>query len=135
MGISVDIATMEKMMWYQAFMQGDFDISLWMGQYAYANPHCWFHPMDTMTPQTASPKNVAGADDFYAEIKATQGMTDDKELTAAFTKLINFDLGNVIDIPLTYQKDMILYNPDKIADYTFKGVPTFFDVSSVAPLS
>lgn len=32
-----------------------------------------------------------------------------------------------------HQKDMILYNPDKIEDYAFKGVPTFFDIGSVVP--
>lgn len=132
-GIDVEIANMEKTDWFQAFMSGDFDISLWMGQYAYANPHCWFNPIDTMTPQTAAMKDLDGVDAFYAKIKTTQGMTDEKELTALFTDLINFDLGNVIDIPLTYQKDMVLYNPDKVADYTFKGVPTFFDISSVVP--
>ena len=43
------------------------------------------------------------------------------------------DLGNVIDIPLTYYKDLILYNTDKIASYEFSDVPAFFDVSGLQP--
>ena len=44
-------------------------------------------------------------------------------------------LGNVIDIPLTYYKDLILYNTDKIAGYEFSGVPAFFDVSGLQPVA
>ena len=49
--------------------------------------------------------------------------------------LINYDLGNVIDIPLTYYKDLILYNTDKIAGYEFSDVPAFFDVSGLQPVA
>ena len=50
-----------------------------------------------------------------------------------YNYLINYDLGNVIDIPLTYYKDLILYNTDKIASYEFSDVPAFFDVSGLQP--
>lgn len=132
-GIDVEILNLEKMEWYQTYMKGDFDISLWLGQYAYANPHSWFNPMDTMTPQTAAIKNLDGAQEFYEKIKKTQGLTNKDELKSIFTELINYDLGNVIDIPLTYQKDMVLYNSEKIEDYKFEGVPTFFNITSVVP--
>ena len=39
----------------------------------------------------------------------------------------------VLDIPLTYQKDMLVYNTDKIAGYTFTGTPCFFDILSLEP--
>ena len=50
-----------------------------------------------------------------------------------FTYLFNFDVGTVLDIPLTYQKDMIVYNTDKISGYTFTGTPYFFDILSLEP--
>jgi len=133
-GIDFEIVSLEKMEWYETYLKGDFDISIWLGQYAYANPHSWFNPMDTMTPQTASLQNMEGRDLFFEKIKETQGLADEDKLNELFTELINYDLGNVIDIPLTYQKDMILYNNEKIKDYKFSGVPTFFDVTSITPL-
>ena len=39
----------------------------------------------------------------------------------------------MLDIPLTYQKDMLVYNTDKIAGYTFTGTPCFFDILSLEP--
>ena len=47
--------------------------------------------------------------------------------------LFNYDVGNVLDISLTYQKDMLVYNTDKIAGYTFTGTPCFFDILSLEP--
>ncbi|OUQ20347.1 hypothetical protein [Lachnoclostridium sp. An138] len=43
----------------------------------------------------------------------------------------DYDVGNVLDIPLTYQKDMLVYNTDKITGYTFTGTPCFFDILSL----
>lgn len=130
-GIDIDVITLEKMEWYQVYMKGDFDITTWLGQYAYANPHCWFNPMDTMTPQTASLSQVEGSEDFFRKIKETQGLDDSAKLKVLFTELINYNLGNVIDIPLTYQKDRIVYNSEKIKGYNFTGVPTFFDIKGL----
>lgn len=42
-------------------------------------------------------------------------------------------LESALDIPLTYQKDMIVYNTDKISGYTFTGTPYFFDILSLEP--
>ena len=50
-----------------------------------------------------------------------------------YTYLFNFDIGTALDIPLTYQKDMIVYNTDKISGYTFTGTPYFFDILSLEP--
>jgi peptide/nickel transport system substrate-binding protein/nickel transport system substrate-binding protein len=38
-----------------------------------------------------------------------------------------------IDIPLTYSKDMIVYNSEKISGYTFKGEPCFLDIKELQP--
>lgn len=45
-----------------------------------------------------------------------------------FDYLINYSNDNVPNIPLTYAKDMIVYNTDKIKDYTFTNTPKFFDI-------
>lgn len=132
-GIKMTISSQEQMEWYNGFMSGDFDITIWQPQYNYAAPHCWFTPMDTMTPQTPSLAGLEDSQEFLDTIKKITQTDDDTELTELFTYLYNYDLGNVIDIPLTYQKDMIVYNTTKIAAYNFVGTPCFFDVAQVKP--
>ena len=40
---------------------------------------------------------------------------------------------NVIDLPISYSKDLVVYNSSKIAGYTFSSVPQFFEIDNVQP--
>jgi peptide/nickel transport system substrate-binding protein/nickel transport system substrate-binding protein len=130
-GIGLNLKGQEQMQWYADYLEGNFDITLWHTQAAFASPHTWFTPMDTMYPQTPSLKGLSDSGEFLNKIKELANMTDENELRETYTYLFNYDLGNVIDIPLTYQKEVIVYNTDKIAGYTFTGVPYFFDILSL----
>ena len=90
-------------------------------------------PMDSMVPQTPSLPGIEGSDEFLATIKNVTNMVDEQEVRDTYTYLFNFDIGTALDIPLTYQKDMIVYNTDKISGYTFTGTPYFFDILSLEP--
>ena len=133
-GIDVTINGTEQMQWYADYLEGKFDITLWHSQFAFASPHCWFTPMDSMVPQTPSLPGIESSEEFLATIKELTNMVDEKEVRDAYTYLFNFDIGTGLDIPLTYQKDMIVYNTDKIAEYTFTGTPYFFDILSLKPV-
>ena len=89
--------------------------------------------MDTMTPQTVSLQGMDDAQEFLDAIQKTIQTDDETELRELFTYLYNYDMGNVIDIPLTYQKDMIVYNTSKISGYDFIGTPCFFNVDNLHP--
>ena len=90
--------------------------------------------MASMTPHTFSLSQVNGSQEFFDAISTVKQTADPTEVQNLYNYLINYDLGNVIDIPLTYYKDMILYNTNKIAGYEFSGVPTFFDVKGLQPV-
>lgn len=132
-GITVSVKGLEQMEWYSNFIEGAYDITIWQPQYAYASPQCWFTPMDSTTPQTASLKGLSDSQEFLDKIKAITQTDDTEELTELFTYIYNYDLGNVIDIPLTYSKDMIVYNSSKLKGYTFQGTPCFFDITQLQP--
>lgn len=130
-GIEINIKGQEQMQWYADYLSGDFDITLWHTQAAFASPHTWFTPMDTMYPQTSSLKGLSDSDEFFEATNRLVNMTDEKEIRETYTYLFNYNLGKVIDIPLTYQKDLIVYNTDKITGYTFTRTPYFFDILSL----
>lgn len=132
-GINLTIKGMETMEWFNDYMAGEFDLTFWPAQYNFANPHCWFIPMDTMTPQTPSLQGLSDSGEFFEAVKKTTQTMNEDELRKLFTYLYNYDLGNVIDIPLTYSKDMIVYNSDKISDYKFVTTPCFFDINYLTP--
>lgn len=131
LGVNVTIKSQEQMEWYSDYISGNFDITFWPTQYAYASPHCFFTPMSTMTPQTASLAQVDDAEAFFNQINELTLTADEKKVENLITDLVNYDLDNVIDIPLTYSKDMVLYNSEKIESYNFNAVPSFFDADNV----
>ena len=88
-----------------------------------------------MTPLPLPLSRVDVSQCFWYAIAAVKQTDDSHEVQELYNYLINYDLGNVIDIPLTYYKDLILYNTDKIAGYEFSGVPAFFDVSGLQPVA
>lgn len=130
-GIEVSIISQEQMEWYSAYMAGEFDMTFWPTQYEYASPHCFFTPMSMMTPQTASLSKVSDAQEFFDSITAVTQTDNPDEVQKIYNYLINYDLDNAIDIPLTYSKDMIVFNSDKISGYTFDGAPCFFNPQNV----
>lgn len=133
-GIGLELKGSEKMEWYAGIMAGSFDITYWIGEYEFSSPHCFFGAMASMTPHTFSLSQVNGSQEFFDAISTVKQTADPTEVQNLYNYLINYDLGNVIDIPLTYYKDMILYNTNKIAGYEFSGVPTFFDVKGLQPV-
>lgn len=126
-GITVEIHSMEEMEWFSEMMAGNYDITYWNGQYEYASPHCWFTPMSSMSPQMAALSKVTDAQEFFNAITAVTKTDDPAEVQELYNYLINYDLDNAIDVPLTLYKDMIVYNSEKISGYDFGGVPVFFN--------
>lgn len=134
-GIGLELRGSEKMEWYAGIMAGSFDITYWIGEYEFSSPHCFFGAMASMTPHTFSLSQVNGSQEFFDAISTVKQTADPTEVQELYNYLVNYDLDNVIDIPLTYYKDMILYNTNKIAGYEFSGVPAFFDVKGLQPVA
>ena len=69
-----------QMQWYADYLEGKFDLTLWHSQFAFASPHCWFTPMDSMVPHTPSLPGIEGSDEFLATIKNLTNMVDEQEV-------------------------------------------------------
>ncbi len=63
---------------------------------------------------------IEGSDEFFATIKNLTNMVDEQEVRDTYTYLFNFDVGTALDIPLTYQKDMIV-----ITQTRFPAIPFY----------
>ena len=99
----------------------------------YTSPHNYFIPMLSRSPHVPSLPAVEGSDEFLALIEEFQTTDDSARVQEIFNQLLNFDNDNVLDLPLLFVKDMIVYNTDKIAGYDFSSTPMFFDVRLIQP--
>ncbi len=130
-GIDVQLNGMEQMQWWQAAVEGRFDGCLWYTPVP-QEPSGHFIPiLDEQVAAAASTRGLPDGDAFREAIRKTTATDDPKVIQALMTYLLNYSNDNVIDIPLTYSKDMIVYRSSLIEDYTFYGTPRFFEASGL----
>jgi peptide/nickel transport system substrate-binding protein/nickel transport system substrate-binding protein len=67
-------------------------------------------------------------------IAKIQMTNDEEKVKDIFTFLLNYDNDNVINVPIYYVKDMILFNSNKIEDYTITSTPLIFEIDNVKPV-
>ena len=132
-GINVETEGQEMMTWWQEGVAGNYDLIMWNTEQPYTSPHNYFIPMLSRSPHVPSLPAVEGSDEFLALIEEFQTTDDSARVQEIFDELLNFDNDNVLDLPLLFVKDMIVYNTDKIAGYDFSSTPMFFDVRLIQP--
>lgn len=133
-GIDLQTEGQDMMTWWQEGQAGNYDITMWDTEQPYTSPHNFFIPMVARSPHVPSLANIEGGADFQALIAEFQTTNDTERVQEIFTELLNFDNDNVLDLPLLYSKDMIVYNSKKISGYTFTSTPMFFDIHNLQPL-
>ena len=132
-GINVETEGQEMMTWWQEGVAGNYDLIMWNTEQPYTSPHNYFIPMLSRSPHVPSLPAVEGSDEFLALIEEFQTTDDSARVQEIFDELLNFDNDNVLDLPLLFVKDMIVYNTDKIAGYDFSSTPMFFDARLIQP--
>lgn len=133
-GIDVELNGLEQMLWWQTDMKGDFDLTIWNTNATATVPQTYFTPWLNCSAGMAASSRLPEKADIDKAINEYLQATDDKRIDEIFNYLINFSNDNVIDIPLTYTKESIVYNSSKIADYDFYGYSEFFDISKLRPI-
>ena len=132
-GIDVQTEGQEMMAWWQEGLAGNYDITMWDTEQPYTSPQNFFIPMVDRSPHSPSLEGIEGGSEFKSLIVEFQSLNDSQRVQDIFTELLNFDNDNVLDLPLLYSKDMIVYNSEKISGYTFTSTSMFFDIRNLQP--
>lgn len=132
-GIDVTTTGQDMMTWWKEGASGHYDITIWNTEQPYTSPHNYFAPMLNRSAHAPSLAGLEDISQFTTYVEEFQKTDDEARVKEIFDYLLNFDNDNVIDVPLLYAKDMMVYNTDKIADYTFTSTPMFFDIRQIKP--
>lgn len=132
-GIEVITTGQDMMTWWTEGFAGNYDITIWNTEQPYTSPHNYFTPMLNRSAHVPSLAGLADITEFQACIEEFQTTDDSERVAEIFDYLLNFDNDNVIDLPLLYVKDMIVFNSEKVADYEFTSTPMFFDITRLTP--
>ena len=132
-GIKVDTVGQEMYTWWTEGVAGNYDITIWNTEQPYTSPHNFFTPMLRSSPHMVSLDVIPEGEKFKGLIEEFQTTDDEKRVEEIFAYLLNASNDQVLNLPLTYVKDMIVYNTNKVEGYSFTSTPMFFDISRLMP--
>ena len=132
-GIDVETEGMEQMQWWMESYSGNYDLTAWNLPGAPETPHSHFTSVLNSSAEYAAVLKMPDVQDVYDNINGFLTTADTEKVAGYFDFLLNYMNDNVVDIPISYGKEMIVYNTEKISGYDFYGVIHFFDISGLQP--
>jgi len=133
-GIDVQTEGQDMMTWWKQGLEGEYDLTIWNTEQPYTAPHNFFIPMIERSPHVPALTAIEGAEEFKAAILEFQTIDDEQRVQEIFDYLLNFDNDNVLNLPLLYTKDSVVYRDEAVSEYSFSSTPMFFDARNVHPV-
>ena len=130
-GINVETVGQDQLTWWTEGVSGNYDLTIQITAQPFATPQDYFTPMLDMYPHINAIAAMPDGEEFNAAIREYATTGDEERIAEIFDYLINYINDNVIVIPLTYLKDVVVYDADKIKGYEFSGQTMFFDINGI----
>ncbi len=122
-GIQVETEGMEIMSWYADCFQSNFDLTIGNTYGKPDDPHNYLNPIYTMGSIDAIAvselPDVQQLRDWLGETLIT---AEEDRVTELYDNILNSLNDNVIEIPISYQMELVLYNSEVIEGYAFGGI-------------
>ena len=132
-GIDVTTTGQDQMTWWTEGVAGNYDITTWNTEGSYTEPHKFLQESLGADPHAISLQALDDFQSYSDAVDAFSTSADPEVVQDAIATALNVSNDNVIDLPISYSKDMVVYNSSKIAGYTFSSVPQFFEIDNVQP--
>lgn len=134
--IGIDITTtgQDQMTWWTEGVAGNYDITTWNTEGSYTEPHKFLQESLGADPHAVSLQALKDFQSYSDAVNMFSTSADSKIVQDSISTVLNISNDNVIDLPISYSKDLVVYHSSKIAGYTFSSVPQFFDIKNVQPV-
>ena len=133
-GIDVTTTGQDQMTWWTDGVAGNYDITTWNTEGSYTEPHKFLQESLGSDPHAISLQALEDFQNYSDAVNAFSTSADPEVVQNAIATALNISNDNVIDLPISYSKDLVVYNSSKIAGYTFSSVPQFFEIDNVQPV-
>lgn len=131
-GIDIELLGQDMFTWWMGSVEGAYGLTIWnIPLDAFAVPHLNMTPWINSTPQTPA---IYALEDGQACVEAiTEFMVtkDEKRVQELFDYLIMYSDKNVLNIPLTYSREYMLYRSEVIDGYDFTDTPKYFEADDL----
>jgi nickel transport system substrate-binding protein len=120
------------MMGLYGAMYGDFAVGLYHAYTLQYDPYTLMTNMNSeLGADPFACQATAGIDEGNAIIKRLNSTPDETEVQDIYTQILNNITDNSIFIPISYIREIAVWNSDKIAEFSFAGYPTATNVARI----
>ncbi len=131
-GMEIKVTGLDILAWYAQIQEGNYTI-------AYARTYgIPFDPYITIANMSSEPlidnsiaQGFAHVQDGNSIIKGLISLVDEKEIQQQYDFILYEIHQNVSFVPISYIKELVLFDAAKIADYQFNGQPSQFDIAGI----
>lgn len=127
-GIELETMPQDIYVWWGGCVAGEYDITLWnVSLEPHTVPGRLFISWPICTAHTPSLQGLEDSDVCISLIEEFSKTDDEKRVAEIFAELFHYSANNVLNIPLMFTRDVILYRTDVVADYNFLDNTRFFE--------
>jgi nickel transport system substrate-binding protein len=127
-GIELETKPQDIYVWWGGCVEGAYDITLWnVSLEPHTVPGRLFISWPVCTAHTPSLKGLKDSDVCISLIEEFSKTYDEKRVAEIFEELFHYSANNVLNIPLMFTRDVILYRTDVVVDYNFPDNTRFFE--------
>ncbi len=131
-GIDVKITGYEMMAWYGKGLEGEFDITVNDTYGLPFDPHTFISPMKDYGLDYPAQQGLSMKGEIDAKITRMFETVDSKELQNIYSYILTTLHEQAVNVPVSYPKEIVIFNKNKISDVRFNGIPNFTEVKGMS---
>ncbi|GMQ56589.1 nickel ABC transporter substrate-binding protein [Vallitalea sediminicola] len=126
-GINCEVAGSELMTWYANCMEGKFDITV----FVIFEPYLCMTSMIGPYPESMVIQGLSMKSEIIGNIEKIISSNDEKQIDDSYEYVLSTLHNEVAMIPISFRKEIVIYNNDKIEEYFFAEKPQMFMLNNV----
>ncbi|MEG6511745.1 nickel ABC transporter substrate-binding protein [Desulforamulus ruminis] len=130
-GIDIKATGYEMMTWYSKGLSGEFDLTVNDTYGVPYDPHTYISPMTNYGADYPAQQGLTMKKELDQKIGRLFETVNEEELQDVFTYVLTTLHEEATNIPLSYSKEMVIYNKSKIKDVEFFGLSNLIDVKAI----
>ncbi len=118
-GFDIKTTGMEMMSWYSKVLEGDFQATVNDTYGVPYDPYTFLSPMLNYSADNPAQQGLEQKPQIDEEIENIFNTVDDEEIRKSFEYVLKTLHEQALNLSISYTKDPIIYNPEKMSDYEF----------------
>lgn len=134
-GIDVTLTGYEMTTWFSKGVEGAYDAIL-NNTYSFPrDPHVYVDAMTSYGVDKPSLDAMEGKEELFEKIQGIFETTDEEKIQDNYTYVFTTLQEQGINLPISYSKELAVYNTNKIKELDFSPLKTCFDIRDITLVS